>query len=177
MRITRSPYRIIISMVLGMLTALVRGGIAPAVAQSEGQIGGIVYEDKNGNGIREEGEEGIKNVEITFDSGGWSTTISTADNGAFSLAVNPATWTVTVNPPAGYTTPRESVEVFIENPGDAVTNIEFGLVRTRGEGGEVLPASGGAVSEGVIVGGLVGVLLVGIVLVVTGQVRSRRQAP
>lgn len=158
------------------LVALLAMGIAPVAAQSEGQIGGIVYEDKNGNGIREEGEEGLDDVEVQFDSGGWSTTLSTSDSGAFSLAANPATWTVTVKPPTGYTSPRESVEVFIQNPGDAVTNIEFGLVPTT-EGGEVLPASGGAISEGAMIGGLVGILVIGIALVIVGQVRSKRQAP
>ncbi len=148
-------------------------GFTRAAAQSEGQIGGIVYEDKNGNGIREEGEEGLKSVEVTFNSGGWSTTLSTASNGAFSLAANPATWTVTVKPPAGYSAPKESVEVFIEKPGDAVTNVEFGLVR-RSADGEVLPASGGAVSGTVLIGGLAGVLVVGLVLVAVGQARANR---
>jgi hypothetical protein len=134
--------------------------IAPAAAQSEGQIGGIVYEDTNGNGIREEGEEGLDDIEVKFDSGGWSTTLSTGDNGAFSLNANPATWTVTVLPPEGYTAPKSSVEVFISQPGDAVTNLEFGLVPS--ESGEVLPASGGVVSEGVLIGGLIGLLVAGL---------------
>lgn len=155
------------------ILAVLFGLVAPAAAQSEGRIGGIVYADKNGNGVREEGEEGLKSVEVTFNSGGWSTTLSTADNGAFSLDANPATWTVTVHPPAGYRAPKESVQAFIQNPGDVVANIEFGLVPT-GEDGEVLPNSGGVVSGGVMVAGLVGVMLIGIALVVVGQIRSKR---
>ncbi len=152
----------------------------PAVAQSEGQIGGIVYIDKNANGIREEGEEGLGDVEVTFDSGGWSTTLNTANNGAFSLAANPATWAVSVKAPAGYSAPKTSVQVSIENPGDAVTNVEFALVPVEesatGDAGEVLPAGGAPISGTVVIGGLFGVLLIGIALVVVGQTRSK-QAP
>ncbi len=160
------------AVILALLVALV-GGVFPAAAQNEGQIGGIVYEDKNGNGIREEGEEGIGDVEVTFDSGGWSTTISTASNGAFSLAVNPATWTVSITVPDGYTASKTSTEVFIENPGDAVTNLEFALVPSAsGDGGEVLPASGGVISSEVLIGGLIGLFVVGVALVIIGQRRS-----
>ncbi len=163
--------------VMLFVVAMLGFGITPAAAQSEGRIGGIVYEDTNGNGIREEGEEGIKDVEVKFDSGGWNTTISTADSGAFSLNVNPATWTVTVLPPAGYDAPKESIEVFISAPGDAVTNLEFGLVAVTDEdSGEVLPDSGGVVSETIIIGGLATLLGVGVVLVAVGQVRNRRGA-
>lgn len=152
---------------------LLIGVVSPAAAQSEGQIGGIVYIDNNGNGIREEGEEGLNDVEVTFDSGGWETTLNTASNGAFSLAANPATWTVSVAPPAGYTAPKSSVEVFIEKPGDAVTNVEFGLVPAE-EGGEVLPAGGAPVSSLAFIGGLFGLLVVGMALVAYGQIRSKQ---
>jgi hypothetical protein len=146
-------------------------GAAPAAAQSEGQIGGIVYIDENGNGIRETGEEGLGDVEVTFDSADWNTTINTGDNGAFSIALNPATWTVTVAPPTGYKAPKSSVEVVIRNAGEAVTNVEFGLVPL--EDGEVLPAGGAPISSSVMIGGLVGVLVVGLALVVVGQYRSK----
>jgi hypothetical protein len=154
-----------------ILVGVLMVGALPASAQSEGQIGGIVYNDKNGNGIREEGEEGLHDVEVTFDSGGWSTTVNTGSNGAFSIALNPATWTVTVKPPTGYKAPKSSVEVVIKNAGDAVTNVEFGLVPLKE--GEVLPAGGAPISSSVIIGGLIGVLVIGIGLVVVGQYRSK----
>ena len=165
-----------LAMFLALTLMLLSVGVAPVVAQNEGQIGGIVYKDRNGNGIREEGEPGLKSVEVSFESGDWSTTISTDDNGAFSIGVNPATWTVTVIPPEGYTIDEPSREVFIEKAGDAVTNVEFGLVPvtdTGDEEGDVLPESGGIISSRVVIGGLVGVLLVGIALVVIGQRRSK----
>lgn len=154
--------------VLALITALGMG-IHVAAAQSEGRIAGIVYHDKNGNGIREEGEEGLADVQVKFDSGGWSTTITTAENGAFSIQLNPATWIVTVIPPSGYTAPEPSTQAYIAFAGDAVTNIEFGLVRST-----ALPASGGMVSTPVIMVGLFGVLAVGVVLIVVGQRRSRK---
>jgi len=151
---------------------------ATAAAQSEGQIGGIVYIDKNANGIREEGEEGLGDVEVTFDSGGWNTTLNTSSNGAFSLQANPATWTVSVKAPAGYTAPKSNVQVSIANPGDAVTNIEFALVAVKvGENGEVLPAGGAPISGTAVIGGLVGVMLIGIVMVVVGQRRNKQNPP
>jgi hypothetical protein len=162
---------------LGIVIAALAALVAPAAAQSEGQIGGIVYIDKNANGIREEGEEGLGDVEVTFESGGFTTTLNTANNGAFSLDANPATWTVSVAAPAGYTAPKKSVEVSIENPGDAVTNIEFALVAVEevvlDENGEVLPAGGAPISGTAVIGGLVGVMLIGIALVVAGQTRSK----
>ena len=158
-------------LLLGILAliAVLGMGVHVAAAQSEGRIAGIVYHDKNGNGTREEGEEGLADVQIKFDSGGWSTTITTAENGAFSIQLNPATWTVTVIPPSGYTAPEPSTQAYIAFAGDAVTNIEFGLVRST-----ALPASGGVISTPVIIVGLLGVLAVGVVMIVVGQRRNRK---
>jgi hypothetical protein len=165
---------------LGMMTlallAVFALGVTPAAAQNEGQIAGIVFQDDNGNGIREEGEEGLQDVEVTFDSGGWNTTINTADNGAFSIDLNPATWDVSILVPAGYVASTETSEqVVLANPGDTVTNLEFALKpdpTSAGGDGEVLPASGAAISSEWLIGGLVGLLVIGIVLVVVGQRRS-----
>jgi hypothetical protein len=159
------------ALVFALLAALTVGA-SRAFAQNEGTLGGIVYYDKNANGIREEGEEGIQDAEVKFDSGGWNTTINTPTNGAFSIALNPATWTVSVKAPAGYTAPKSSTEVVIKNPGDAVTNIEFGLVKE----GEVLPAGGAPVSATTLIAGLFAVMAVGLALVAFGQYRSRHAA-
>jgi hypothetical protein len=147
---------------------------SPAAAQSEGRIAGIAYNDANGNGIREQGEDGLKDVRINFASAGWDTSINTEADGAFSIDLNPATWTVTViEVPSGYAKPSPaSVEVTIENPGDTVTNLEFGL---RAEGA-VLPESGSPIPGPAIVAGLVGLLLVGGALVLFGQRRGAQSA-
>ena len=148
----------------------------PAFAQSEGTISGSIYEDLNGNGVRDANEPGLKDVEVQFVSGGWNTTISSIDDGTFSIRVNPATWTVTVLPSAGWrVTTSNSVDAFIGAPGDAVDNLEFGVVRvvTDADGNEILPASGGFVSDRIIIGGLFGILAVGVGLVVAGQRKKK----
>ncbi|MCC6904272.1 MAG: hypothetical protein IT326_03250 [Anaerolineae bacterium] len=151
--------------------------VAPVFGQSEGTIGGVVFEDLNGNGLREEGENGLRDIEVKLASSGWNTTVSTAENGSFGVRLNPATWQVTVLAPTGFkVTTSETQNAFIGQAGDAVTNLEFGLQRTVSATGEVLPASGGPVSTGVLIGGLVALIAVGAGLVVAGQRRGRQSA-
>ena len=146
----------------------------PAAAQSEGRIAGIAYADSNGNGIRDNGEEGLQDVRINFATSGWDVSINTETDGAFSIDLNPATWTVTViEVPSGYAMPDpDSVEVTLENAGDTVTNLEFGLQAE----GTVLPESGSPIPGPAIVAALVGLLLVGGGLIVFGQRRSAQPA-
>lgn len=160
-----------------ILAAALALGAAPVAAQSEGRIAGIAYADLNGNGIREEGEAGLKDVRINFASAGWDTSLNTEADGAFSIDLNPATWTVTViEVPSGYAKPDPAtVEVTIENPGDTVTNLEFGLQSQGGEG-TVLPESGSPIPGSAVVAGLVGLLLVGGALVLFGQRRGAQSA-
>jgi hypothetical protein len=162
---------------VAVLVAALLLSAAPAAAQSEGRIAGIAYADLNGNGIREEGEAGLKDVRINFASAGWDTSLNTEADGAFSIDLNPATWTVTViEVPSGYAKPApDSVEVTIENPGDTVTNLEFGL-QAQSSDGTVLPESGSPIPGPAIVAGLVGLLLVGGALVLFGQRRGAQSA-
>lgn len=148
--------------------------VMPAAAQSEGRIAGIVYADSNANGIRDEGEPGIKDARINFASGGWDTTINTADDGSFSIELNPGTWTVTVvELPAGYFEPEvASTDVVVAEAGDSVSNVEFAIVPE----GTVLPASGGPVPGTVVIAGLVAMLIAGVALVLLGRRRSEQPA-
>ncbi len=155
------------------LTVLLAAGAAPAAAQSEGSITGIVFADSNGNGTRDEGEAGIKDARVNFaTSGGWSTIINTADDGTFSINLNPATYTVSVvEVPSGFFQPEAAdvtVEVVIKEAGET-HNLTFGITPE----GTVLPASGGLVSGAVVIAGLVVVLVLGAALIVVGQRRSR----
>jgi hypothetical protein len=159
------------ALVFAMLVALTIGA-SRAFAQNEGTLGGIVYYDKNSNGVREEGEEGVQDAEITFNNGGWNTTINSQANGSFSIPLNPATYTVTIKPPTGYKAAKTSVEAVIKNPGDAVTNIEFGVVKE----GEVLPAGGAPIPASIMIAGLFALLAIGLGMVAFGQYRSRRAA-
>ncbi len=141
----------------------------PALAQSEGRINGIVYADTNGNGVREDGEEGIRDVEVVFESAGWSLPVTTQPDGTFGIDLNPATWTVTVKPPTGYAALQSSQTVEIVNPGDTVS-VEFAMIAV--EEGEVLPDSGGFISEGALIGGLALLVVAGGAMVVIGQRRN-----
>ena len=157
-----------------VILAALAGAVLPVAAQDEGQVGGIVYNDKNGNGIREEGEQGIGGVSVELKAGDWSTTLTTAPDGTFSVALNPATWSVTVTPPTGYTAPNPTQEAFIAAAGDVVSNLELGLVpdpTATDDKTFILPESGAALSSEIVIGGLVGILALGIALVVVGQRR------
>lgn len=167
----RKPYLMLTGILVALLVALWGPGSTPVVAQSEGRIEGIVFLDVNSNGSRDAGEEGLANVEVVFASGGWSLQVTSGTDGTFGMDLNPATWVVTVNPPDGYAAVVSSKEVVIQNPGDTILDVQFGLIEATE--GEVLPESGGPIPEVALVGGLVGLLALGAVLVVIGQRRTK----
>lgn len=177
---------------LALVAALVTA--VPALAQSTGNVSGIVYSDANGNGVREAGENGVQGVQLTI-SGATSQTVTTAADGSFSVDLAPGTYTVEVTlVPAGFFPIEDGSSQVTVNAGGSVSNIEFSIVprpsaqagtastqadtqattgQTAETAGEVLPASGGIVSGPVIVGGLALVLVLGIGLMILGQRRSR----
>ena len=169
--------RTVLAAIMVMLVTTLVFGSTPAAAQSEGRIAGIVYNDKNGNGIREEGEEGVFDTRINFQASGWDVSLNTEQDGSFSLDVNPATWTVTViDVPDGYNEPDPaSVDVTIENAGDSVTNLEFGLVPAGAEQ-DVLPASGSPIPGPAIIAGLIAIMLIGAGLFIIGQRKASSAA-
>lgn len=157
-----------------MLVAVLLFVLVPATyAQSEGRINGIVYVDKNGNGTRDADEEGLRDVEVVFSSAGWSLPVTTQPDGTFGINLNPATWTITIKPPTGYAALETSKDVTIANPGETFS-VEFALVVS--EDGEVLPDSGGVIGEGMLIGGLVGLLVIGGAMVYVGQQRNKAAA-
>ncbi|WP_452225827.1 SdrD B-like domain-containing protein, partial [Lacinutrix cladophorae] len=57
-------------------------GYAPAV----GDLSGVVFEDLNGDGVQDPGEEGIEGVEVVItDVDGTVTTVTTGTDGTWSL--------------------------------------------------------------------------------------------
>ncbi len=69
--------------------------------QQLGTIQGIVFDDRNANGVRETGEAGIPGVAVTLDS---SDSQTTDENGRFTFAdALPGTYRVAINVPAGFT--------------------------------------------------------------------------
>lgn len=160
-----------IVLTLSLLAFLV-AGVAPAAAQTtQGRIAGVVFSDKNDNGVREEEEVGVPNTRLRVVSTGYDATVTTAADGSFSLDVDPANYTVTITDvPTGYFTPEgedASTAVTIGSAG-FVSNLEFRLVPES----DVLPASGGVVPGGVLLAGLAVLVVAGAAMVVIGQRRA-----
>ena len=159
-------------LVFSVLAVLVLSSVA-AAQQSGGTIRGYVFRDNNGNGVFDEGEEGIPEVLVTITLGEYSHTYYTGGGDpapqATSTKPDPSPgpgsygptplpggyWKVTVHVPDGYraTTPTE---VFVNVPeGRSATGVNFGLMGTGKisyaggtgvgmGGGGYLPATGGA---------------------------------
>lgn len=146
--------------------------VVPAFAQSEGRIQGLVFNDKNNNGTQDEGELGVPDVEVVFETGDWRLLITTGLDGTYGLFLNPGTWTVSINPPEGWTAAVTSQDVLISTAGEEKNGVNFAIV----EADDVLPESGGPISENTLFIVLVLLVLAGIGLVIFGQVRRRETA-
>jgi hypothetical protein len=92
-----------------------------------GTVGGAVFNDLNGNGIRDAGEPGIADVEITLTSAGGTFTTTTTVSGAYLFTdVAPGAATVASDPVPGFvrTTPG-SVDVWLAAAGSASASFGF----------------------------------------------------
>lgn len=145
---------------------------APALAQSEGRIQGLIYNDKNANGSQDTGELGVADVEVVFESGDWRLLITSGLDGTYGMFLNPGTWTVTINPPEGWTAAVTSQDVFIAAAGEEKNGINFAIV----EADDVLPESGGPISETTLFIILLALVLMGAALVYVGQKRKGQSA-
>ena len=67
-------------------------------------VGDRVWEDSNGNGVQDSGEQGIDGATVSLKDAIGNTvgTVVTHDGGQYSFTVDPGTYTVSVAPPAGY---------------------------------------------------------------------------
>jgi serine-aspartate repeat-containing protein C/D/E len=67
-------------------------------------VGDRVWEDSNGNGVQDAGEQGVDGVTVSLKDAGGNTvgTVITHDGGQYSFTVDPGTYTVSVAPPAGF---------------------------------------------------------------------------
>jgi|GEM_PF-6452990 len=108
---TPGTYSVTVSSSDGCTTAgsatfnVLDGTVAPC-AVAPGSIGGVVFDDANGNGVQDPGEPGIGGVVVTVtDSNGNTFTTVTNADGSYSFpGLDPGTYTVTVGAgPAGTT--------------------------------------------------------------------------
>lgn len=94
-----------------------------------GAVSGVVWIDANRNGVKDEGEITLFDVEVTISSG---ETVNTDENGAYSFAgLKPGTYSVSVPVPSEdyeLTTDNTEVEVF---PGEE-TSSDIGFALKRG---------------------------------------------
>nr|WP_315257127.1 SdrD B-like domain-containing protein [uncultured Duganella sp.] len=67
-------------------------------------IGDLVWEDSNGNGVQDVGEQGIDGATVTLKDANGNTvgSVVTHDGGQYSFTVDPGTYSVSVGAPAGY---------------------------------------------------------------------------
>ncbi|MBV7534453.1 carboxypeptidase regulatory-like domain-containing protein [Duganella sp. sic0402] len=67
-------------------------------------VGDLVWEDRNGNGVQDSGEQGIDGATVTLKDSNGNTvgTVVTHDGGQYSFSVDPGTYSVSVSAPAGY---------------------------------------------------------------------------
>ena len=70
----------------------------PSVFSPTGTVTGVVFEDTNGNGTKDPGEDGIPNVEVVItDSNGDPQTVTTDSNGEYSASVPPGPTVIDVD--------------------------------------------------------------------------------
>lgn len=99
--------------------------------QQLGAIAGIKFDDANGNGVQDPGEEGLGGVQIVLAGGGGATqSVKTGADGSFSFTnLVPGTFTLSEVVPAGYrqTTPGGSGELPVTvEAGQTASGSSFG---------------------------------------------------
>ncbi|MDZ8053347.1 MAG: SdrD B-like domain-containing protein [Aulosira sp. ZfuVER01] len=116
-----------------------------AFTGDRGSIGDTVFNDTNGNGVQDAGESGVPNVPITLTLPGNDGILGTPDdttqttttngNGIYNFSnLPPSNYRVTINPPFNFpqiTTGSSQVNVNLQ-PGQSLTNVDFGLRRPPG---------------------------------------------
>ena len=71
---------------------------ASPTATETGTVTGVIYEDTNGNGVKDTEEDGIPNVEVVItDSNGDSQTVTTDSNGEYTAVVPPGVTVIDID--------------------------------------------------------------------------------
>jgi hypothetical protein len=156
-----------------VLLPLAPGGSASANFgfQGQGTVSGMAFNDLNGNGAQDPGENGINGVLITL-KGRWTLTTTTSGDGNYSFAHVPqGAWTVESDVPAGFArTTAGLVPIAMTAGGSA--SADFGF---RGQGtvsGEVFSdVNGNAIRDAgeIGIGGVVITLTDSVTTTTTGD--------
>src|SRR5579883_1808866 len=113
-------------------TVTIAGGVdvtnADFALQPDGKITGVVFEDKNGNGVQDSGEPAVPGATVTGNAFGGTTadfTATTDASGKYTFTGVPdGTTAVTVTPPAGYASlPTSTADVTVSNAGTVTQDL------------------------------------------------------
>ncbi|MBL9135953.1 MAG: carboxypeptidase regulatory-like domain-containing protein, partial [Verrucomicrobiales bacterium] len=90
--------------------------------QAAGTIGGIVFDDLNGNGIQETGEPGLGGVDVKLLGTSGQRNAVTSGNGSYLFTgVDPGAYTLEETDPAGFSSTTPNLRTLILTSGAAVT--------------------------------------------------------
>ncbi len=112
-------------------------------------VGNRVWEDSNGNGVQDAGEQGVDGATVSLKdaSGNVVGTVVTHDGGQYSFTVDPGTYTVSVAPPSGYVFTgagkggNGALDSDVNTAGDAKVTLASGDVNNDIDAGVYRPAS------------------------------------
>ncbi|MBV6323851.1 SdrD B-like domain-containing protein [Duganella violaceipulchra] len=119
------------------------------IVVKQATVGDRVWEDANGNGVQDAGEQGVDGAVVTLkDTGGHVVgSVATHDGGQYSFTVDPGTYTVSVAPPAGYafTAAGKGVDGALDSDvgsdGKASVTVGAGDIKLDVDAGVYRPAS------------------------------------
>ncbi|TFW29789.1 SdrD B-like domain-containing protein [Duganella callida] len=113
-------------------------------------VGDRVWEDSNGNGVQDAGEQGMDGVTVSLKDGSGKVvgTTTTHDGGQYSFTVDPGTYSVSVSAPKGYVAvaagqgANTALDSDVDAGGNsAAMNLAAGQVKTDVDAGFYRPVS------------------------------------
>ncbi|MDX1616708.1 MAG: SdrD B-like domain-containing protein [Candidatus Promineifilaceae bacterium] len=128
------------TVVLGAYTT----GAPLAEGENRGSIRGLVFEDSDGDGVRDEGESGLPGVEVIVASeGDFEMSFTTGDDGTYApVGLGRSYYSVTLVVPEGYRAsgPTRYERIDVGHTGRLALGVDFGL--TQAAVPAALPATG-----------------------------------
>ena len=153
--------------------------VVTTVTPADGTLTGTVWNDTDGDGVRDSGEVGIPGVSVTIigdpDGDGTPTviTVVTDASGGFSVTLPPGSWSVTVvqsTVPVGLSaTTATTTTIMVPPKGSASVSFGFNVATIK----PPLPSTGSDVVRGLRDAGCV--LVLGVAVVLVARRRRRRQ--
>ncbi len=151
---------------------------APTAAPPGGKLCARIYEDQNGNALREEGETSVAGGNLTvIDAASGApvqayTTQAGEEEHCFE-GITPGVYTLAAAPPAGYNA-TTSANARLEVQADASVNIEFGAQKSGGGAVQPAPADDGSAMR-VALFGAAGIMLILLAAGIAGFLMLRRR--